>query len=103
MIIDKLTNISAYSNIEETIKNLHNFKSESASSLDAFETDKNHSVLFVIDEGFATFATSWREQEVNNEVISTLKIEEGYFILFLPGEPFIVKCDSSKVRKFILG
>lgn len=80
-----------YSCLDDDISRFSKEKSTVVSSSSSFEVDKNKSSIFYVERGEAVFATSWRENENNREVLAAVRAEEGEFVLYLPGEPFAVK------------
>ena len=67
---------------------------------DGYIVDRKHTVLFIVDRGSAVFSTSWRETPDSKEPSMALEAGEGDFVLFLPGEPFLVKTGDASVRMY---
>ncbi len=102
MLKDRIENISNYYALDD---NLRNFSmDEELPVFYGFIEDKEHSRIFAVDSGSAVFATSWRENPLSRETTGAIVAGAGDFILYLPGEPILVKAgEDSLVRMGILG
>ncbi len=89
MLKDNIENLKKYICLDDDLSLFSIEKCiTSDSSSAAFEVDKNKTHLFCVLKGEADFATSWRENENNREVLAACKAREGEFVLYLPGEPY---------------
>lgn len=104
MLKDRTDNLSKYIVLDESLSSFSPVKAKEIVSFSDFVVDKEHSVLFFVDCGEVSFATSWRENELNREVLAVMRAGKGEFVLYLPGEPYLVKCDeNASVRYWSLG
>lgn len=99
MLKDKIENLGKYNGLDETLKSFSLDKLNWVDSYSAFVVDKNKTTLFYVENGEGSFATSWRDNENNREVLAVIKAEKGEFVLFLPGEPYTLKSDEDSVIK----
>ena len=69
----------------------------------SFIVDRKYSHFIEVLSGSAQVATTWREMPESNEVLSLLTIKAGEAVLFLPGEPRLVKPgEDSELSEFVL-
>lgn len=105
MVSDSLSNLSTYFSLDEELRKLSSYDGETLPAFYGFCREKNRSVIFTVERGTAIASTSWRETPESMEPISALRVAAGFFVLFLPGEPFIVKADdeNTEITMRILG
>ena len=105
MVSDTLENLSLYYPLDEEIRKLSSYEGEEIPSFYGFRCEKERSVIFTVESGSALASTSWRESPLSMEPLSALHVKAGSFVLFLPGEAFIVKAEdeSSEITMRILG
>ena len=99
MLKDRIENIGKYNGLDEALKSFSLDKLSSPAPYSSFMVDKEKTTLFYVEKGEVDFATSWRDNENNREVLAVIKAEEGEFVLFLPGEPYIYKNTDFSVVK----
>ncbi len=99
MLKDRIENLSKYNGLDEALKGFSFDKLISPPSFSSFAVDKAKTTLFYVEKGEGNFATSWRDNENNREVLSVMKAGVGEFVLYLPGEPYTYKCDDDSVVK----
>ena len=105
MVSDSLSNLSTYYSLDEELRKLSSYDGEVMPSFYGFRREKERSVIFTVESGSAIASTSWRETPESMEPISALLVPAGSFVLFLPGEPFIVKAEdeNADITMRILG
>ena len=105
MVSDSLSNLSTYYSLDEELRKLSSYDGEVLPSFYGFRREKDRSVIFTVERGTAIASTSWRETPESMEPISALRVATGSFVLFLPGEPFIVKAEdeNADITMRILG
>lgn len=99
MIKDDIKNIKKFYSIDNAIKSMDIAKGKIIAQNDSFLVDSKNTKLFFVEKGEALFATSWRDNPNNREVIAVMKAKESNLIIYLPGEPFIVKFDNLAIVK----
>lgn len=98
MLKDKIDNLNKYYSLDDNLRLFSSDKlSDVTSDMESFLVDRAHSMLFVVENGKASFATSWRENELNREVTGVMTAENEEFVLYLPGEPYILRKCSDDV------
>ena len=85
MVKDKLENLGKYIALDERIKSINSFRVEKNREYTGFSVDKEATNIFVVVKGKANAATGWRD---NREGTGVITLDEGDFVLYLPGEPF---------------
>lgn len=105
MVSDTLSNLSLYYPLDEELRKLSLYEGKELPSFYTFHTDKKQSVIFTVERGKAVASTSWRETPDSMEAISALYVKAGSFVLFLPGERFIVKAndENTEITMRVLG
>lgn len=105
MVSDSLSNLSTYFSLDEELRKLSSYDGGVLPSFYGFRREKERSVIFTVESGSAIASTSWRETPESMEPISALRVTAGSFVLFLPGEPFIVKAEdeNADITMRILG
>ncbi len=98
MLKDRLENLSKYRSLDDSLSSFTPGKTDDLPSFSDFVVDKEHTTLFTVDEGEGRFATGWRENRDNREVLGVMTASKGEFVLYLPGEPFIVRAEDSTIR-----
>ena len=88
MVKDKLENLGKYIALDERIKSINSFRVEKNREYTGFSVDKEATNIFVVVKGKANAATGWRDNRENREVKGVITLDEGDFVLYLPGEPF---------------
>lgn len=100
MVSDKLENLHLYSPLAEGLSRFHEKSPEPLQERDGYSVDRKHTVLFIVDSLSAVFSTSWRENPDSREPLAAVTAQEGSFVLFLPGEPYLVKAWEASVRMY---
>ena len=88
MVKDKLLNLINYVGLDDRIRNIESFRLEKSRDYKSFVVDKEATNIFLVIKGKATAATGWRDNRENREVTGVITLDEGDFVLYLPGEPF---------------
>ena len=100
MVKDSLDNIRRYYGL---VDKLDSFREEDIPAFYGFIEDREYPRLFIVRRGSAVFATSWRENPLSREATGAITASEGEFVLYLPGEPILVKtAEDSSVSMCIL-
>ena len=94
MVIDTLGNLRKYRTLSEGLSSLSELPVEDIPVFRGFLVDKEHTLLFTVERGSITATTSWRESPESRDVTAAVHVPAGSFILYLPGEPFLVKAES---------
>lgn len=97
MIIDRLENLKRYYQLLPSLAFISNVLKAPADEMDGFEVNRKRSMLFICEKGSAKAATTWREIEYSHEVTGAATLEEGQFVLFLPGEHYLVRSEGRTV------
>ena len=100
MVSDKLENLHLYSPLAEGLSRFQEKSPEPLQERDGYSVDRKHTVLFIVDSLSAVFSTSWRENPYSREPLAAVTAQEGSFVLFLPGEPYLVKAGEASVRMY---
>lgn len=101
MLLDKCDRLKEYYSLDDRLRNIHSKESEEIHEFNGFEVDKKSSCLFTVNKGSALFATSWRENPLSREATAVVNATGGDFVLYLPGEPMLVKLqEGSEVSLF---
>lgn len=104
MVLDSCNRLNLYYSLDDKLRNLDSIESQEVPEFNSFKVERNATSLFTVNKGSATFATSWRENPDSRDTTAAVMAKEGEFVLFLPGEPFIVKVgEGSEVSLFVLG
>ena len=88
MVKDRLENLIDYVGLDDRIRNIDSFRLEKNRDYKSFVVDKEATNIFLVIKGKANAATGWRDKRENREVTGVGTLEEGEFVLYLPGEPF---------------
>lgn len=103
MIVDKLENLERFLALSIDIKNLDGKKGKTVINPEIeFLRNSKKIKLFIVEEGCATFSTTWRECYDSMEVTGIIKLEKDSFALYLPSEPYLVRTDGAKVIEYDL-
>jgi hypothetical protein len=104
MISDRIENLEKYSPVSASISELSGMLSYREEGNDtAFRVNRKKAELYIVKKGEARFCTTWRENAASDDVTAVIKAGEGYFVLYLPGEPVLVKADeNSLITKYNL-
>ncbi len=100
MLKDTTDNLERYYPLDNSLSTYSSGDGVKVDSFSEFIVDKEHTVLFTVENGGGSFATSWRENELNREVLAVMRAKTGEFVLYLPGEPYLVKCDENSSIRF---
>ena len=98
MVIDKLDNLSKYVGLDDRIRSIDSFRIEKKRDYKGFVVDKEATNIFVVAKGHVNAATGWRDNRENREVTGVITLNEGDFVLYLPGEPFALNYDDAIVE-----
>lgn len=99
MLKEKIVNLKKYYSLDHELSKLDLYNLNNAKISNTFMVDKEHSKLFIVENGEANCATSWRDNENNREVTGVINAKEGEFVLYLPGEPYVVRYNLGSVVK----
>lgn len=88
MLKDNIGNLSKYICLDDDISLFSLEKGSEVTPFSSFIVDRKKTSIFYVEEGEANFATSWRENENNREILAVMNAKKGEFVLYLPGEPF---------------
>ena len=94
MVTDDVRNLSSYRPLDESIGSVSEAAAEELPVFRSFHVNTAHSVLFTVENGSITASTSWRENPGSMEATAAVRAGKGHFVLYLPGEPYLVKADS---------
>ncbi len=94
MVSDHLHSIAKYRPLDEKLGSLRDMPAEELPVFHCYRTMKDNTVVFTVGKGSATASTSWRENPGSMEATAAVTLGAGDFVLFLPGEPFIVKANE---------
>ena len=97
MVIDRMRNLCKYRTLSEGIQAMDGRCRASIPDFYGYRTDKDHTVVFSVSEGSALFSTSWRENPGSRDANAAVRASAGDFVLFLPGEPFMMRADDGAV------
>ena len=100
MVVDRMRNVGKYSALSEGIRGIGSLKPAKMPDFYGYRTDKDHTVVFSVLGGSVLFSTSWRENPDSREPLAAVTAQEGSFVLFLPGEPYLVKAWEASVRMY---
>ena len=95
MVVDALANLSKYRTLSESFASLGSLHVEDLPVFRDFMVDKDHTLLFTVESGAITAATTWRESPDSKEVTAAATVKQGCFVLYLPGEPYLVKAERA--------
>ena len=103
MVKDSSNSLKSYFSLDEKLRNLSSYESIDVPEYRGFVVDKEHTSVFLVNKGEGLFATSWRENPDSRDVTGLVSAKQGDFVLYLPGEPMLVKCgEDSEISLFIL-
>lgn len=98
MIKDKIENINKYIGLDDRLRNIDRYKNEKNRQYREFSVDKEATNIFIVNSKSITAATGWRENRENREVTGVMTVNEGEFVLYLPGEPFALKNEDALIE-----
>ena len=98
MVKDRLENLIDYVGLDDRIRNIDSFRLEKNRDYKSFVVDKEATNIFLVIKGKANAATGWRDNRENKEVTGVVTLEEGEFVLYLPGEPFALNTSEGIVE-----
>ena len=98
MVKDKLENLNKYVGLDDRIRNLTSYRPEKNRDYKGFVVDKEATNIFVVAKGMANAATGWRDNRENREVTGVVTLEEGEFVIYLPGEPFALSYANAQIE-----
>ncbi len=93
MVSDKLSSLASYYSLAEGLRDWEGTSSP-CPEFSSFAVDREKSTMFIVEKGEAVMSTSWREEPDSSEPLAAVKAEEGMFVLYLPGEPYLVRKGS---------
>ena len=103
MIKDKSRTLARFSKLESGLERIKGMEGVPVSSMDSFSADGKNSYFYTVLSGSALCATTWREMPENREITGAFTLSAGEAVLYLPGEPRLVKVlDESEVSVFVL-
>ncbi len=93
MVKDRLINLDLYSYLDPRVKSFkkHGFTVE---CFDEYTIDNEYSTLILVKKGKCMACTGWRESPLTEDVNAAFSIKENEFVLFLPGEPYVLRFGS---------
>lgn len=98
MVKDRMKEIARYRALSEGIRDISSAPSSPVPDFHGFRTDRSHTVIFVLSRGSAVFSTSWRENPDSCEAKAVVRASAGDFVLYLPGEPYIMRSDDPELE-----
>lgn len=103
MVKDRTKCLNNYLSLDEKLREIKTYESQEVPEYRSFSVDKEHTCVFLVNKGEGLFATSWRENPDSRDVTGLVKASSGEFVLYLPGEPMLVKCgEDSEISLFVL-
>lgn len=103
MVKDKSRNLAGLSGLECGLGRIRTMEGTPVSSMASFSTDGKNSYFYTVLSGSALCATTWREMPDNTEITGAFTAKAGEAVLYLPGEPRLVKVsDDGEVSVFVL-
>ena len=103
MVLDCCEKLKEYYPLDDNLRGLSSLESKEIPQFNGFLVNRKSSCLYTVNKGSAIFATSWRENPDSMETTAALTAQAGHFVLYLPGEPMLVKCgEGSEVSLFEL-
>ena len=97
MLKDKKENLSRYLGLDDSLSSFSVGESEVSGEYSSFVVDRKSTTVFFVEKGTSSFATGWRENRDNREVLGVITAGEGEFVLYLPGEPMVAKPSEGSV------
>lgn len=98
MVVDYVRNIRSYYSLDESLKEISSFDVKDVPDFHGFHRNEKHTVIFTVERGSITASTSWRENPDSREAIAAVKVRSGMFVLYLPGESYIIKYDTENTE-----
>ena len=103
MVKDGTNCLKSYYSLDEKLRNINDYESQEVPEYRGFAVDKEHTNVFMVNKGEGLFASSWRENPLSRDVTGLMNAKSGEFVLYLPGEPMLVKCgEDSEISLFVL-
>lgn len=104
MVIDKMRNVCKYSALSEDIRRMDELKPSALPDFYGYRVDRKHTAVFSVLSGSVLFSTTWRENPESRDANAAVIAKSGDFVLFLPGEPFLMRIlsDEADVDMFCL-
>ena len=104
MVIDKMRNVCKYSALSEDIRRMDELKRSALPDFYGYRVDRKHTAVFSVLSGSVLFSTTWRENPESRDANAAVTAKSGDFVLFLPGEPFLMRIlsDEADVDMFCL-
>ena len=104
MVIDKMRNVCKYSALSEDIRRMDELKPFALPDFYGYRVDRKHTAVFSVLSGSVLFSTTWRENPESRDANAAVTAKSGDFVLFLPGEPFLMRIlsDEADVDMFCL-
>ena len=97
MVIDKMRNVCKYSALSEDIRRMDELKPSALPDFYGYRVDRKHTAVFSVLSGSVLFSTTWRENPESRDANAAVTAKSGDFVLFLPGEPFMMRADDGAV------
>ena len=94
MVVDDLSLLSQYHPLDESLRSLQDLPCEGLPVFHGFMVDRRRSTLFTVERGAIMASTSWRESPESMEATAAVHVGPGSFVLYLPGEPYLVKAET---------
>ena len=98
MVRDDVRNLHSYFPLDEALRHISEEKTEEVPVFHSFNVNKACTVIVTVEKGSITASTSWRESPESRDVTAAVKAKSGEFVLFLPGEPFLVRFDTEETE-----
>lgn len=103
MLLDKCERLKEYYPLDDKLIGINSRQSIDVPEFNCFHVDRSYTNVFTVNKGSALFATSWRENPSSMESTAVVNARQGEFVLYLPGEPMLVKVgEESEVSLFRL-
>ena len=93
MVLDRLKSIGRYHSLDEALARLQDVPAEPIPAFYGYRVSDS-TVVFTVERKRLIASTTWRENPGSREASAAAAASEGDFVLFLPGEPYLVKAED---------
>lgn len=98
-----MKNLIKLNGLDEELVKIKDMESIQPELSTAFLVDRNYTHVIEILSGTAQAATTWREMPEGSEVTGIVTLKSGEAVLFLPGEPRLIRLDEgAEASEFVL-
>ncbi len=103
MVKDTSRNLVRRTCLDDKLCEISKMEGRSVEVSDRFIVDRFFSHFIEVLSGTAQAATTWREMPESNEVTAIVTLKAGDAVLFLPGEPRLVRpAEGAELSEFTL-